>query len=100
MWLPETAVDLAALRDLADEGITHTVLAPWQVDGADLDTRVPVRLDLGAGRTMLVALYDGLLSSAVSFEPMATVDADRFVTDRLLPRFTSDPCPAARRRSS
>lgn len=32
MWLPETAVDLATLRLLADAGVTHTVLAPWQVD--------------------------------------------------------------------
>ena len=93
MWLPETAVDLATLRDLADAGITHTVLAPWQVDATDLDTRRPVRLDLGDGRAMIVALYDGLLSAAVSFEPWATVDADRFVSDRLMPRFLDDPLP-------
>jgi hypothetical protein len=93
MWLPETAVDLATLRDLAGEGITHTVLAPWQVDAVGLDTRVPVRLDLGDGRSIVVALYDGLLSAAVSFEPWATVDADRFVTDRLVPRFMSQPLP-------
>ncbi len=35
MWLPETAVDLATLRLLVDDGITHTVLAPWQVVGVD-----------------------------------------------------------------
>ncbi|MGK2850542.1 MAG: DUF3536 domain-containing protein [Candidatus Limnocylindrales bacterium] len=86
MWLPETAVDLATLRVMADEGVTHTVLAPWQVDGA-VDTRRLHRLDLGDGRTMIVVLYDGLLSSAISFEPWATVDADRFVTERLVPRF-------------
>ena len=91
MWLPETAVDLATLRDLATEGITHTVLAPWQVDAADLDTRRPARLDLGDGRQMIVALYDGLLSAAISFEPWATVDADRFVSDRLVPRFMHQP---------
>jgi len=93
MWLPETAVDRATLRDLADEGITHTVLAPWQVEGTAIDTRQPVRLDLGDGRSIVVALYDGLLSAAISFEPMATVDADRFVTDRLVPRFMTDPLP-------
>lgn len=87
MWLPETAVDLATLRMLADEGIDHTVLAPWQVDGHELDTRRPVRIPLGDGREMLAVLYDGLLSAAVSFEPWATVDADAFVRDRLLPRF-------------
>jgi Domain of unknown function (DUF3536)/Glycosyl hydrolase family 57 len=91
MWLPETAVDLATLRDLADAGVTHTVLAPWQVETDGLDTRRPARIDLGDGRSMVVAIYDGLLSAAVSFEPWATVDADRFVTDRLMPRFTTDP---------
>jgi hypothetical protein len=93
MWLPETAVDLPTLRDLADAGVTHTVLAPWQVDAVHLDTRVPVRLDLGDGRSMVIALYDGLLSSAVSFEPWATVDADQFVADRLMPRFLGQPLP-------
>jgi hypothetical protein len=87
MWLPETAVDLATLRMLADEGIEHTVLAPWQVDAHDIDTRRPVRIPLGDGRDMLAVLYDGLLSAAVSFEPSATADADAFVRERLLPRF-------------
>ena len=93
MWLPETAVDLGSLRDLADAGISYTVLAPWQVDAVHLDTRRPVRLDLGDGRSRIVALYDGLLSAAVSFEPLATVDADRFVAERLMPRFYEDPLP-------
>jgi alpha-amylase/alpha-mannosidase (GH57 family) len=82
MWLPETAVDLTTLRLLADEGVEHTILAPWQIDLPDLDTRRPVRLDLGAGRSIAVAIYDGLLSAAISFEPSATVDADAFVRDR------------------
>ena len=70
MWLPETAVDLATLRLLADAGITHTILAPWQVDGGPtVDTRRPVRIDLGDGRSMVAVLYDGPLSAAVSFEP-------------------------------
>jgi hypothetical protein len=96
MWLPETAVDLATLRLLADHGITHTVLAPWQVAGADgrePDTRRPVRIDLGDGRSIVAVLYDGSLSAAVSFEPAATVDADRFVRDRLLPRLWQEPLP-------
>jgi hypothetical protein len=96
MWLPETAVDMATLRVLADHGITHTVLAPWQVVGpedAPLDTRRPVRIDLGDGRSIVAMLYDGLLSTAVSFEPEATVDADRFVRERLLPRLGQEPFP-------
>ncbi len=87
MWLPETAVDLMTLRLLADEGVDHTILAPWQLEGYELDTRRPVRLDLGGGRSIVVAIYDGLLSAAISFEPQATVDADAFVRDRLVPRF-------------
>ncbi len=96
MWLPETAVDQASLRVLVDHGITHTVLAPWQVVGVDegeLDTRRPVRVDLGDGRSIVAVLYDGLLSAAVSFDPPATVDADWFVRDRLVPRLDQEPLP-------
>jgi hypothetical protein len=74
---------------MADEGIEHTILAPWQVEGGPLiDTRRPVRLELGDGRSIVAVLYDGLLSAAVSFEPDATVDADAFVRDRLVPRMS------------
>jgi Domain of unknown function (DUF3536)/Glycosyl hydrolase family 57 len=96
MWLPETAVDQATLRVLVDHGITHTVLAPWQVvgiNGEELDTRRPVRVELGDGRSIMAVLYDGLLSAAVSFDPAATVDADWFVRDRLLPRLSQEPLP-------
>ena len=97
MWLPETAVDQATLRVLVEHGITYTVLAPWQVvgiDGAELDTRRPARVDLGDGRSIVAVLYDGLLSAAVSFDPAATIDADWFVRDRLLPRLNQEPLPA------
>lgn len=87
MWLPETAVDLATLRLLADHGVEHTVLAPWQAASQHVETRRPYRVALGAGRSVVVAFYDGGLSSAVSFEPGATADADRFARDRLAPRF-------------
>jgi hypothetical protein len=91
MWLPETAVDLVTLRLLADEGVGYTILAPWQVDGGpDLDTRRPVRIDLGDGRSMIAVLYDAGLSTAVSFDPTATVEADAFVRERLLPPFVDD----------
>jgi hypothetical protein len=87
MWLPETAADLITLRLLADEGVTYTILAPRQVDGGLLlDTRRPVRVDLGDGRSVVAVLYDAVLSTAVSFDTRATIDADAFVHDRLLPR--------------
>jgi predicted glycosyl hydrolase (DUF1957 family) len=91
MWLPETAVDLDTLRLLAEAGITHTILAPWQVDGGpSVDTRRPVRVDLGGDASMIAVLYDAGLSTAVSFDPTSTVDADAFVRERLMPPFTSD----------
>ena len=94
MWLPETAVDLPTLRLLADEGITHTILAPWQLAVPGLDRWRPVRLDLGDGRSIDVVRYDGPLSTAVSFEPTATIDADWFVAERIVPTIDSDgPAP-------
>lgn len=89
VWLPETAVDLATLRALAAEGVTHTILAPWQLAG-DLDTRRPYRVDLGDGRSIVVVLYDAGLSTSISFEPEATSDAERFARERIVPRLTTD----------
>ena len=51
MWLPETAVDLATLRILAEEGVQATILAPWQADAHHLDNRRPYRVDVGGGGT-------------------------------------------------
>ena len=93
MWLPECAVDLATLRLLAEAGIEHTILAPWQAATAHIESRRPYRVEIGAGRSIVVALYDGDLSGAVSFEPAATADADRFVRERVEPRFAVDPLP-------
>ena len=91
MWLPETAVDLPTLQLMAEAGVRHTILAPWQVLGDPVDTRRPYRVELGGGRHVVVALYDDVLSGAVSFDPSATIDADRFTRERLLPRFLADP---------
>jgi hypothetical protein len=90
MWLPETAVDLETLRLLADEGVAYTILAPWQVDGGPaLDSERPVRIELGDGRSMIAVLFDAGLSTAASFDATATVDADAFVRERVMPRFVS-----------
>ena len=86
LWLPETAVDLATLRVLADAGVRWTILAPWQAGTTALDTRRPYRVELGGGRSLVVVFYDGALSAAVSFEPLATSDADRFARERVAPR--------------
>jgi hypothetical protein len=93
MWLPETAVDLATLRLLAASGIRHTILAPWQADETHLDTRRPHRVELGGGSSIVVALYDAELSTAISFEPRATADADAFSLERVEPRLASGSLP-------
>lgn len=91
MWLPETAVDLDTLRLLAAAGITHTILAPWQLDGGpSIDGRRPVRIDLGGGASIVAVPYDAGLSTAISFDPTSTVDADAFVRERLMPPFEAD----------
>lgn len=93
MWLPEGAVDLATLRLLAEHGIRHTILAPWQAGEPHVETRRPYRVDLGGDRSIVVALYDGDLSGAISFEPKATADADRFSQEGVEPRLASGSLP-------
>jgi hypothetical protein len=88
-WLPETAVDKAILRTLAEEGIRWTVLAPWQAATPAIESRRPHRVDLGGGWSLVVAFYDAALSGAISFQPEVTSDADRFARDWVLPRTTS-----------
>jgi hypothetical protein len=90
-WLPETAVDVPTLRILAEEGIRYTILAPWQASEAHLDSRRPYRVELGAGRSLVVAFYDAGLSASVSFEPAATADADRFIRERVSARLADTP---------
>jgi hypothetical protein len=93
LWLPETAVDLPTLRVLAEVGVRYTILAPWQSVDTNIDTRRPYRVDLGGGRAITVAFYDAGLSAAVSFEPAATGDADRFARERVATRLAGTPFP-------
>ena len=94
IWLPETAADLATLRICAEEGVRYTILAPWQAgtDG-NLDTRRPYRVQVGDGLSLVVMFYDRALSTAVSFDPAATQNADDFVRSRVAPRL-ADPLPS------
>jgi uncharacterized protein DUF3536/glycosyl hydrolase family 57 len=93
IWLPECAVDLATLREAAAQGIAYTILAPWQA-ATGVDTRRPHRVELGDDRTITVVFSDGGLSSAASFEPEATADADRFARERVAPRLLGGPAGA------
>lgn len=82
MWLPETAVDIATLEDLAEHGIRFTVLAPNQaararaigaerwtdVSDGSIDTRFAYRQTLPSGRDIALFFYDGPTSRAVAFE--------------------------------
>jgi hypothetical protein len=86
IWLPETAVDMPTLRILVDEGVKYTILAPWQAVDSRLDTRRPYRVELGGGKAIAVVFYDAALSASASFESDATMDADRFARERVLPR--------------
>jgi peptidoglycan/xylan/chitin deacetylase (PgdA/CDA1 family) len=92
LWLPETAVDRATLREAAAQGIAFTILAPWQA-AEPVDSRRPYRVDLGDGEGILVFFYDSGLSASVSFEPEATGDADRFARERVATRLGGGPDP-------
>ncbi len=86
LWLPETAVDTATLREAALQGIAFTILAPWQAADPGIDHRRPYRVDLGDDRGLVVIFYDAGLSASVSFEPETTSDAERFARERVAPR--------------
>ncbi|MGD0122144.1 MAG: DUF3536 domain-containing protein [Candidatus Limnocylindrales bacterium] len=88
IWLPETAVDLPTLRILAAEGIHYTILAPWQAMDPRLDTRRPYRVELGNRKSIVVVFYDAALSASASFESDATMNADAFARERILPRLS------------
>jgi alpha-amylase/alpha-mannosidase (GH57 family) len=93
MWLPETAVDVASLEALAEQGIAYTILAPHQakrvrplgddeaewedVDQESLDKTQPYLAKLPSGRSIALFFYDGPLSRAVAFERLVS-DGDEF----------------------
>lgn len=76
MWLPETAVDTESLSMLAEEGIRFTILAPWQVEV--IEGHSPYSVDLPCGKSIVVFVYHGGLSSTMSFDTFATGNADAF----------------------
>jgi len=94
-WLPETAVDLDTLEDLASHGIRFTVLAPHQalrvrtpeggwreVAEGGIDTTVAYRQVLPSGREIALFFYDGPTSRAVAFESL--LDDGELFADRLI----------------
>jgi alpha-amylase/alpha-mannosidase (GH57 family) len=96
MWLPETAADDETLWVLAECGIQFTILAPWQASSDCLDASQPYKVllpgtsTLGPGapdHEIAVFFYNQDLSTRISFDPGATVNADRFVLENLLPKY-------------
>ncbi len=80
MWLPETAVDLASLELLSEEGIRFTLLAPsqaactraigerdWRDASSGLDCGMPYLLRLPSGREICLFFFDAGLSHALAF---------------------------------
>ncbi len=82
MWLPETAVDLDSLEDLAAAGIHFTILAPrqarrvrrfgssrWQdVSAGGVDPHFAYQVRLPSERHITVFFYDAGIAQAVAFE--------------------------------
>ena len=90
LWLPETAVDLETLEVLEQAGLRFTILAPWQAclsgqagvpghaRGGEVDPTEPYFVNLPNGRRFTVFFYQKDLSTRISFDPSATVNADDF----------------------
>ncbi len=77
MWIPETAVDIATLEVLAEQGIRFTILAPHQVDPLP-EGGAPGRIRLSGGREIVVFPYDGGLAHDVAFGALIR-DADAWI---------------------
>jgi alpha-amylase/alpha-mannosidase (GH57 family) len=105
MWLPETAVDVATLEDLATCGIRFTILAPHQASrvrpltGGDWEDVADARIDpnraylcrLPSGREIAIFFYDGPASRAVAFEGLLR-NGERFAR-RMLGLLRDAPGP-------
>jgi alpha-amylase/alpha-mannosidase (GH57 family) len=87
MWLPEAAVDLESLEVLADHGIQFTILAPWQAKDPSLDITQPYRIHLSNKKEIVAFFYNNFLSSEISFNTSASMKADKFVSDWLVPQY-------------
>lgn len=83
MWLPETAADEATLEEMAAQGMSYTILAPWQATTPDVDTTEPYRIELPDDRALTAFFYNSSLSGDVSFNDDTTADAARFCTSDL-----------------
>ena len=93
MWLPETAVNLATVETLIDEGLSFLILSPHQAEAAreggdwfdvstgSIDPTQPYRVFTHGGRHLDCFFYDGPISNAIGFEH--ALDSSRTLLDRL-----------------
>jgi hypothetical protein len=91
MWLAEAAVDNETLTILAEHGIRFVILAPWQVKNHIVPSRPAYHILLPQGKEIVAFVYNQELSTRVSFDREATVNADRFVADFISTEFSSHP---------
>ncbi len=89
MWLPETAVNDETLEVLAECGIKFTILAPWQASDGKTDITRPYQVVLSGGRKIIVFFYNQNISTRISFDPAATVNADQFFKNILAPEMNN-----------
>ncbi|MBL3593261.1 MAG: DUF3536 domain-containing protein [Synergistaceae bacterium] len=81
LWLPETAVDVKTLEDLALCGVSFVILAPHQCaavsppdgpwketpGGLGLEVTRPYRVELPSGRSLTALFYHGGLAQSLAF---------------------------------
>jgi alpha-amylase/alpha-mannosidase (GH57 family) len=105
MWLPETAVDIATLEALADEGISFTILAPHQCaavstpsgswtetpGGRGLDVTRPYLLNLPSGKSITIVFYFGSIAHDIAFGGL--LDNGDFFAEALLAKVPRDSEP-------
>ncbi|MDZ7837787.1 MAG: DUF3536 domain-containing protein [Actinomycetota bacterium] len=105
MWLPETAVDLATLDLMAQEGIKFVILAPGQahkvkeagsqqwveVGGGKIDPRLPYLINLPSGGSIAIFFYDGPISHDIGFGNL--LDNGQKFAQRLVSAFSDGDNP-------
>jgi alpha-amylase/alpha-mannosidase (GH57 family) len=105
MWLPETAVDLASLEALAEEGIRFTILAPHQalavrkgkdgawtdVSGGRINTRKGYYCRLPSGKSIGIFFFNKGVSTELAFGSL--LDSGESFSKALLSSFSNSDGP-------
>lgn len=80
MWLPETAVDLATLQVLVEEGIRYTLVAAWQLSDMPGSLNQPGLVRLPSGHSITCFVFDPQVSKHLSFNPRVSESAPAFAS--------------------